>query len=100
MIQLSRGAAVIAVLWLVAVASAQQRFSQLTGSLTVQPVRDVTPLEVPFITWGGDVATFHANGGLVTKKGSLYDQLGLQLKLTPHSVCLKPELLRSAILKF
>lgn len=32
-------------------------------------------IQVPFITWGGDVATFHANGGLITSKDSLYENL-------------------------
>ena len=38
-------------------------------------------LEVPFILWGGDVATFHANGGLETKKDSLFAKHDLELKL-------------------
>ena len=38
-------------------------------------------IQVPFITWGGDVATFHANGGLTTNKDSLYGKSGLDLKL-------------------
>ena len=50
------------------------------------PVGEVKPdavLEVPFILWGGDVATFHANGGLTTKPGTLFAKHGLDLKLTP-----------------
>jgi ABC-type nitrate/sulfonate/bicarbonate transport system substrate-binding protein len=38
-------------------------------------------LEVPFILWGGDVATFHANGGLDTKKGTLFANHGVKLNL-------------------
>jgi ABC-type nitrate/sulfonate/bicarbonate transport system substrate-binding protein len=38
-------------------------------------------LEVPFILWGGDVATFHANGGLQTKKGTIFARHGMNLKL-------------------
>src|SRR5262249_54796672 len=37
--------------------------------------------EVPFILWGGDVATFHANGGLETRPGSIFDKLGIRVKL-------------------
>ncbi len=38
---------------------------------------------VPLITWGGDIATIHANGnGLKTAKGSLFDKEGLQLQLS------------------
>jgi len=40
-------------------------------------------VEVPFIFWGGDVATFHANGGMDTKPNSLLDKHGLKVKLTP-----------------
>src|SRR4051794_16367131 len=40
-------------------------------------------VEVPFIFWGGDVATFHANGGLDTKPGSIFAKQGLKVKLTP-----------------
>jgi ABC-type nitrate/sulfonate/bicarbonate transport system substrate-binding protein len=38
-------------------------------------------LEVPFILWGGDVATFYANGGLKPKKGTLFEKQGLKLNL-------------------
>jgi ABC-type nitrate/sulfonate/bicarbonate transport system substrate-binding protein len=41
------------------------------------------PLEVPFIFWGGDVATFLANGGVDTQKNSIFDKLGLKLHLVP-----------------
>ena len=72
-----------AVLFLLATAPAwgQQKFSQTLGNASISPVSATDPLEVPFITWGGDVATFHANGGLTTESGSIYDDLGLKLKL-------------------
>ena len=60
----------------------QQRFSDLVGNIKTEPVKSTSPLPVPYITWGGDVATFQANGGLTTKSGSTYDKLGLKLKLT------------------
>ncbi len=41
------------------------------------------PIDVPFIFWGGDVATFHANGGLETKADSIFGKQGLKIKLTP-----------------
>ena len=62
--------------------SAQEPFAKLLGPLEVGAVADTSPLEVPYITWGGDVATFLANGGLVTQPGSVYDKLGLKIKLT------------------
>src|SRR5260370_13364413 len=66
-------------------------------AVAVKPNDEVTPsagdpskrvnadavLEVPFIFWGGDVATFHANGGLETAPESLFAKQGLKLKLTP-----------------
>ena len=62
---------------------AQEQFTQLLGPVEVKPVADASEYQVPFITWGGDVATFLANGGLETKPGSAYDKLGLKLKLVP-----------------
>ena len=61
---------------------AQQPFAELVGSVKVQPVKTGSATVVPFITWGGDVATFHANGGLSTQAGSIYKAQGLNLKLT------------------
>lgn len=62
---------------------AQQKFSELVGPVNVQAVKASQPLKVPYITWGGDVATFYANGGLRTKAGSIYKQHGLDIQLTP-----------------
>ena len=40
-------------------------------------------IPVPYIFWGGDVATFIANGGETTQPGSIFDKHGLKLKLVP-----------------
>lgn len=61
---------------------AQESFGELVGPITVQPVAEDKPVTVPFITWGGDVATFMANGGLETTSGSVFDRLGVKIKLT------------------
>ncbi|WP_144391769.1 ABC transporter substrate-binding protein [Pleionea sediminis] len=43
--------------------------------------------EVPIISWGGDIATIHANGDAVmTKKGSIFNQLGLNIRLIRQDV--------------
>lgn len=65
------------------VTSAQQMFSSITGPQNAQPVRNGGTLNVPFITWGGDAATFLANGGLETKGDSIFAKQGLKVKLTP-----------------
>jgi len=62
---------------------AQELFSKIVGPVPIKPVQPQSPLSIPYITWGGDVATFLANGGLDTKAGSLYAQQGLKLKLAP-----------------
>ncbi|MEN0110210.1 MAG: hypothetical protein AAF805_05765 [Planctomycetota bacterium] len=65
-------------------AEAQQKFSELTGRVAVGSVRSGGTVRVPFITWGGDAATFLANGGgAKTEPGSFYAQQGLDLELTP-----------------
>src|SRR5437660_3140640 len=76
--------------WLAAVAAlclaasplaAQEKFSKLVGNVKVGDVAKSDTLEAPFLTWGGDVATFHANGGLETKDGTIFNKLGLKVKL-------------------
>lgn len=61
----------------------QQRFVDLVGPVGVNPVEKTDQLEVPYITWGGDVPTFYANGGLTTQKNTIFDKNGLKLKLVP-----------------
>jgi len=79
----------LAMFWLLAIccfaspSMGQQKFSSLLGDYKVQPVSSASPLSVPYITWGGDVATFLANGDLQTQPNSIYQKLGLSLKLTP-----------------
>ena len=64
-------------------ANAQDPFSKLVGPVNVKAVTKSGTIDVPFITWGGDVATFHANGGLKTKPNSIFQKQGLKLNLTP-----------------
>ena len=64
--------------------SAQNKlFSELVGPGSVGAVKTTGGLQVPFIIWGGDMATFYANGGLKTKSGSIFQKQGLNLNLTP-----------------
>ena len=63
--------------------NAQELFSTIVGNAPIKPVQQSGTLQVPYITWGGDVATFLANGGLETKTSSIYAKQGLKLKLTP-----------------
>lgn len=72
----------VSVVWVAAPAGAQvTRFADLVGAGNVGAVTQTAPLQVPYITWGGDMATFYANGGLTTKSGSLFEKQGLNLKL-------------------
>jgi len=51
------------------------------------PVKDGTVLELPIITWGGDIATIYANGNQVnTASGSLFDKEGLKFKIVREDV--------------
>jgi len=76
-------AAVVACWLAVGTAHSQELFSKLVGDVKVGDVQQGDVLEVPFILWGGDVATFHANGGLETKPDTIFDKAKLKLKLTP-----------------
>ncbi|MEO1482436.1 MAG: ABC transporter substrate-binding protein [Myxococcota bacterium] len=76
--------AVVALLLAPAVASADriEKFSTSVGSVSVGNAPGTGNVEVPYILWGGDFATFHGNGGLSTKSGSIFDRQGLKVKLT------------------
>lgn len=63
-------------------AHAQVSFKSLVGDVQTGTVQSGGAINVPYITWGGDVATFHANGGLATTPDSIYGKAGLNLKLT------------------
>lgn len=48
------------------------------------------PVQVPIITWGGDIATIHGNGNnKTTEKSSLFGKLGLDLRLVREDVFAK-----------
>ncbi len=67
----------------VSVPAQTKLFSELAGSAPVGSVKAGGALQVPFILWGGDMATFYANGGLKTKAGTIFQKQGLNLNLTP-----------------
>ena len=51
-------------------------------SQTIGPVRDSGPVQLPIITWGGDIATILANGNATnTVQGSVFASQGLQFTL-------------------
>jgi len=62
---------------------AEEKFADLVGPVAIAPVTKTSPLRVPFITWGGDMVTFYANGGLRTKPGTVFNKQGLNLELVP-----------------
>ncbi|MEO0587021.1 MAG: hypothetical protein AAF078_05220 [Planctomycetota bacterium] len=71
----------VALLTVLAPLAAAQSFRELVGDVRVGDVKQGAAVEVPFITWGGDVATFKANGGLTTAPGTLFADQGLSLNL-------------------
>ena len=74
---------VLAVVLVVTGAFAQESFRDLVGDVRVGAAGGAAKVQVPFIVWGGDVATFHANGGLTTKSGTIFNNQGLALDLVP-----------------
>ncbi len=49
---------------------------------TPSAVQSGSPIRVPIITWGGDIATILANGNDIdTQSGSLFDRAGLSVRL-------------------
>ena len=60
---------------------AQEPFAELLGPLKTGAVAKGGVVDVPYILWGGDVATFLANGDLKTKPTSIFKQSGLDIQL-------------------
>jgi hypothetical protein len=56
---------------------------ELIGDYTVGDVVETTPRQLPIILWGGEAATFWANGGTTTTAESIFGKAGLSFKLTP-----------------
>lgn len=55
-------------------------FKELVGDVKVGDVKKLDTYDAPFLTWGGDVATFHANGGATTTPDSHFGKLGVKLR--------------------
>lgn len=78
---LIRAFMVIVCAFMLNAAFAEEPFDKLVGNIAVGKVTQQDPLVVPYITWGGDAATFYANGGVETKPNTIYAKQGLNLKL-------------------
>lgn len=62
--------------------SQENSFSKLTGELAAQPVKEKAVYDMPWITWGGDVIAFEANGGAeTTTPTSAFGKLGLKYNM-------------------
>src|SRR2546421_3552563 len=59
--------------WTAGSCFAEGSFAKRLGKVEFGAVKKTDVLEVPFLTWGGDVATFYANGGVDTKPDSIFD---------------------------
>jgi len=69
-------------LGLIGAAAAEDSFAKKVGDAKAADLKPAAVYDVPFLTWGGDVATFYANGGdKVTKGGTLLDKHGLKVNL-------------------
>ncbi len=62
-------------------------FTQTLSQTTIRDVSTQTPVQVPIITWGGDIATIHANGDNTRTTGnSTFGKLELNLQLVRKDV--------------
>ncbi|MBL4845553.1 MAG: hypothetical protein JKY65_08515 [Planctomycetes bacterium] len=64
-----------------AAAHAGGSFAEEVGEVAIGPVKEKEAVELPYLTWGGDAATFLANGGPTTQANSIYGKLGLKVQL-------------------
>jgi len=61
---------------------AEKTFKELVGPVVVKEASAAGQINIPYITWGADVAEFYANGGLKTKPGTIFKAQGLNLNYT------------------
>lgn len=61
--------------------------TQVLAGVKVQEVQSGRPVQLPIITWGGDIATILANGNSERTQGrSIFDSQGLDFKLVREDV--------------
>ena len=60
----------------------QTKARKLIGDIQVGEVSSQTPRQVPSLLWGGEAATFYANGGVTTTSNSIFGKLGLSYRIT------------------
>ena len=64
------------------VMAADNDFSQLVNGTTPKPLKEKSVYDMPWITWGGDVVLFHANGSAgETSASSTFSSMGLKYRL-------------------
>lgn len=56
-------------------------YSTIVGNVKVEPVANTGVRDVPYLTWGADVALFEANGGINTTPDSIMAKHGLKYRL-------------------
>lgn len=60
-----------------------KKFSELVGPVQVKEAQYNGTLNVGYITWGGELPAFYANGNsLTTQNGSIYNTLGLKVEFS------------------
>src|SRR5262245_28093999 len=78
------GLVAVLVLASLAPVHAEDPFGKKVGEVAVGDVKPAPAYDLPFLTWGGDVATFLANGGdKQTRDGTLLAKQGLKFNLVP-----------------
>lgn len=60
-----------------------ESFRNIVGPVSVGNVQTGKAVQVPFIVWGGDMATFYANGGLETQPNTIFADQGIEVDLVP-----------------
>ena len=86
------GALAVVAMPVVAMAAVQFTQSPPLTQVVTSPVGPVAagPVQVPIITWGGDIATIYANGNAkATGRTSVFGKLGLNLNLVREDVFAK-----------
>ena len=63
------------------VVAQDKSFTERLGPITAGPVAQSETLDLPVLTWGGDVVDMWANGGVMTTPTSLFGKQGLKFRI-------------------
>ncbi|MHA1948243.1 MAG: ABC transporter substrate-binding protein [Candidatus Thorarchaeota archaeon] len=78
----SLGLFLLATMFAVPLFGQSEKFSKLVGDVKIKEAEYNGVLKAGYITWGGEIPAFYANGNSLTTKNGIYKDLGLNVEFS------------------